>query len=114
VIEEVVQLPAAEKVISVLQDDSDTDGECNDDLGNDDSGTDDSEDKAIHIPFMMTSSGIMWYKWTVCFVEEYDFETKVVLHGLEVIKQGAGSNGTTRCSRPDNDNDDLTSLFIVI
>jgi hypothetical protein len=64
------------------------DGECSssDDGDGGGSSSDDGEDKAIHIPFRMTPSGIMWYNCLICLMEEYDFEAKVVLHGLEVIK----------------------------
>jgi hypothetical protein len=89
-----VPLLAAKKVVSVLQDDSGSDGEgyVNDDLGSDDGegcGSDDSEDKAMHIPFRMTPR-IMWFKCPICLREEYDLEAKMVLHVLEVIKQDAG------------------------
>jgi hypothetical protein len=66
-------------------------GSGSDDLGNDDnegsdsddsdskgSDDDDSKDKAMHIPFRTTLSGIMWYKCLICLSEEYDSETKVV------------------------------------
>jgi hypothetical protein len=90
-------LPVAENVVSVLQDDSGSGGEDSNDLGSDDgegsgsdddegSGSDDGKDKAMHIPFRMTPSGIMWYKCPVC-LKEYDSEAKVVLHALEAFKQ---------------------------
>jgi hypothetical protein len=64
VAEAVVPPPTTEKVVSVSQDDSDSGGEGSDDLGSDNddgegSVRDDGEDKAIHIPFRMTPSGIM-------------------------------------------------------
>jgi hypothetical protein len=51
--------PPAEKVVSLLQDDSGSDNEYN---SSDDLGNDYGEDKAMHIPFKMTPSGIMWFK----------------------------------------------------
>jgi hypothetical protein len=81
----------AENVVSVLQDDSGSGSEGNNDLGSDDgegSGSDDDKDKdkAMCIPFTMTPFGIMWYKCPIC-LEEYDSEAKVVLHALEAFKQ---------------------------
>jgi hypothetical protein len=73
----------------VPQDDSGSDGWGSDYLGSDDnegSGSDDGEDKAMHIPFRMTSSGSTWYMCPICIGEEYDSDAKVVLHALEVIK----------------------------
>jgi hypothetical protein len=92
--------PPAKKVVSIPQDNNNNDGVGNDDFGSDNcegsdnndgegsgSDSDNGEDNAMHIPFMMTPSGIMWYKCPVCLREEYDSEAKVVLHALEVIKQ---------------------------
>jgi hypothetical protein len=63
-----------------------------DDIDSDSEGRsrDDGEEKAMHIPFRKTTSGIMWFKCSICVEEEYDSEAKVVHHGLEVIKQDAG------------------------
>jgi hypothetical protein len=120
-VEAEVPPPTVEKFVLVPQDDSGSDGEGsgNDDFGNDDfkgSDSDDGEDKAIHNPFRMTP----WFKCLICLREEYDCEAKVVLHVVEVIKQDARSpdqtwsNDITRCFRPDDDDDYLTSVFIVI
>jgi hypothetical protein len=61
--------PLAKKVVSMPQDDSGSDNEYNssDDLGNDDvDGVGNDNDygkyKAMHIPFRMTPSWIMWFK----------------------------------------------------
>jgi hypothetical protein len=55
--------PPSKKVVSIPQDDSgsDSEGSSSDDLG---SGSDNGkgEDRAMHIPFRMTPSGVMWYK----------------------------------------------------
>jgi hypothetical protein len=79
---------AAEKVVSVLQDDSGSNGEGN---GSFNLGSDDCEGSGMCIPFKMTPSGIMWYKCHVCLREEYDSKAMVVLHALQVIKQDAGA-----------------------
>jgi hypothetical protein len=96
---EVAVLPsAAEKVVSVPQDDSDSGGEGHDNgegssSDNGDgkgSSNDNGEDKAMHIPFRTTPSGIMWFKCPICLGTKFDSEAKVVLHALDVIKQDAG------------------------
>jgi hypothetical protein len=84
--------PTAEKVVSVTQDDSGSNGEgsSSDYLGSDDSevsGNDDGENKAMCIPFRTTPYGMMRFKCPICLGEEYDSEAKVVHHALEVIKQ---------------------------
>jgi hypothetical protein len=96
---------AAKKIVSVQQDGNCNDGEGtdSDDLGSDDgegsgsdegdgdgSGSNDREDKAMHIPFRMTPSRILWYKCPICLGEKYDSEAKVVLHTIEVIKKDVG------------------------
>jgi hypothetical protein len=91
-----VPLPATERVVSVPQDNSNSDDECSgsDDMDNNNgggSGSDDGEDKATRIPFKTTPSRIMWFKCPICVGEEYDYEDKVVLHALEVIKQNVGT-----------------------
>jgi hypothetical protein len=107
VAEVVVPPLVAMKIVSVSQDNNDSDDESNDsdgvgnasdDLGSssdddehDGSDNDDSEDKALHIPFRMTPAGIMSFKCRICLGEEYDSEAKVVLHAIDVIKQDAGS-----------------------
>jgi hypothetical protein len=82
VAEAVVPPPTTEKVVSVSQDDSDSGGEGSDDLGSDNddgegSVRDDGEDKAIHIPFRMTPSRIMWYKCPICLAKEYDLRPRL-------------------------------------
>jgi hypothetical protein len=81
-------------------------GSGNDDLGrgSDDSdgegsGSDDGEDKAMCIPFRTTPARVLWFKCPMCLREEYDFEPKVVLHAVEVIKQDAGSPNVVECHR---------------
>jgi hypothetical protein len=88
VAEAVVPPPMAEKVVSISQDDSDSSGEGSDDLGSDDddgegSVRDDGEGKAIHIPFRMTPSGIMWYKCPIFLAEEYDLRPRLCFTPLK-------------------------------
>jgi hypothetical protein len=122
--EAAVSPPIVEKVLLVPQDNCDSDGEGNDDLGSDDgegSGIndgdgegidrDDSEDKAMCIPFKTTPSRVMWYKCPICLREEYDSEAKVVSSN-KMRGCRTWSNSTARCCRPDDD--DMSSLFIVI
>jgi hypothetical protein len=78
---------AAEKVVSVPQDDNGSDGKGSSSDDGEGSGSDDNEDKV-----MDNDEDKVMYKCPICLGEEYDFEAKVVLHALEVIKQDAGTS----------------------
>jgi hypothetical protein len=59
----------------------------------------------------------MWYNCLICLVEGYDFEAKCFTAWKSSNKMRGHRtwpNGTARCFRPDDNDNDLTSLFIVI
>jgi hypothetical protein len=60
---------------------------------------DNGKDKAMCHPFRTTPSGILWFKCLIYLREDYDFEAKVVLHVLEVIKQDEGMLDVVECHR---------------
>jgi hypothetical protein len=117
---------AAKKIVSVQQDGNCNDGEGtdSDDLGSDDgegsgsdegdgdgSGSNDREDKAMHIPFRMTPSRILWYKCPICLGEKYDSKAKVGASRLRSHQKRCGDVGRGRMGQP-GASDRMTMMMI--
>jgi hypothetical protein len=79
---EMAVLPSGlEKVVSVPQDDScsdDGEGSSSDVDGGEGSNNEDGKDKAMHVPFWMIPSGIIWYKCPICLGELKTFRSWLI------------------------------------